>query len=155
MFFQTLKKAAFIGFITPMAILGATSLAFAAGDNKETIPVNVTLEGVQMSDGPLYISVQTRGQYQGIKGYGEVIQKVTPGQMSVTLDIDTPGEYAVSVWHDLNNDGIFSMTKDYKIEDGWGASGDVPTDSAPTFDDVRVTVGGGGANVVVDMIYPT
>lgn len=154
MFVLQLKKAAIIGFMAPLAVLGATSVASALEVSKETIPVNVTLNEVQMSDGPLYVSVQTREQYQGIKGHGAVIENVTPGTMLVTVNIDKSGDYAVSVWHDLNDDGVFNMTEDYRIQDGWAASGTVPKDRAPTFDDVRVAIGGGGANVAVDMIYP-
>lgn len=154
MFVSNLKKAAIIGLITPIAVFGATNAATNMDTIEETIPVQVTLSGIQMSSGPLYISVQTRSQYRGIKGHGAVITDVTPGEMTATVSIDKSGEYAVSVWHDLDNDGVFSMTDSYQILDGWGGSGNVPTDRAPTFDDVRVTIGGGGASIPVAIIYP-
>ena len=100
------------------------------------------------------MSIQTREQYQSIKGFGGILQEASLGEMSATYNIVEPGEYAVSVWHDLDNDGRFSMTKDYQITDGWGASGNAPDTRAPTFDDVKIKVESFGATVPVEMKYP-
>ena len=118
------------------------------------IPVTVTLTSITETQGPIYVSIQTREQYQSIKGFGGILQEASLGEMSATYNIVEPGEYAVSVWHDLDNDGRFSMTKDYQITDGWGASGDAPENRAPTFEDVKIKVETFGATVPVEMKYP-
>lgn len=155
MFVKSMKKGAFVSILSVMTVAGATAAVSYAAEEAPEIPVTVLLSGVQSSDGPLYISVQNRDQYQGIKGYGEIIKRVTAGDMSAVVKIQKSGEYAVSVWHDLNDDGVFSMTQDYKILDGWGGSGTIPKGRAPKFDDVRVTIGGGGASIPVALIYPS
>ncbi|WP_416879467.1 DUF2141 domain-containing protein [Litorimonas sp.] len=119
-----------------------------------TIPVTVKLQGITETDGPIYVSIQTQENYQSMKGFGGIINDPTAGDMTRTFKVDKPGSYAVSVWHDLDDDGRFSMTEDYKILDGWGASGDAPDDREPTFDDVQIKVDESGANVSVDMRYP-
>ena len=122
---------------------------------KGTIPVTISIANVKSGTTPLYISVQKRSEYQGIKGFGNILKATSSGTMTTTVKVDVADEYAVSLWHDLNNDGIFSMTKDYKILDGWGASGNVPKNRAPVFDDVKIRVPSSGQAVNVEMVYPS
>ncbi len=122
MFVKTLKTPLIAGILSSVVLLSAisgTANSSELADENPTIPVTVELSGVQLSDGPLYISVQTRDQFQGVKGYGTVVKKATPGAMSVTVNIGESGEYGIMVWHDLNDDGVFSMSDSYQILDGW------------------------------------
>lgn len=138
------------------SILSAGVPAFAASghSNDGTIPVTITIDNVRAGNVPLYISVQKRGQYQGIKGHGVILKSTTAGTMQATVKVDVVDDYAVSLWHDLDNDGVFSMNERYQPEDGWAASGTVPMNRAPKFDDVKVTVPMAGKAVAVSMIYP-
>ncbi len=142
-----------------LSAMGFTAPAFAEDApvwkaKEGTIPVTVTLKDISRVEGPIYVSVQTETHYQSMKGFGTVIQQAELGDMTMTVKVDEPGEYAVSVWHDLNDDGRFSMTKDYQILDGWGASGNAPSNRAPTFEDVKIKVESFGATVPVTMKYP-
>ena len=122
-----------------------------------TIPVTVTLTDVlpEGSTGePIYISIQTRENYRSMKGFGGMIEKATVGEMSAIFTVDEPGDYSVSVWHDRDDDGRFSMTETYEILDSWGASGTPPTDKEPTFDDVKISIPNMGTSVTIDMINP-
>ena len=122
------------------------------------IPITVTLTGVlpEGSDGgPIYVSIQTRENYRSMKGFGGMIPNAEVGEMTVTYTVDEPGDYSVSVWHDRNNDGLFTMTKTYEILDSWGASGTPPTDRDPNFDDVKVSIPNMGTSISIDMINPT
>ena len=119
-----------------------------------TIPVTVELTALKISEAPLYISIQKRHEYMGMRGFGGIIKAVTNETMSATFNVDETGDYAISVWHDLNDDGVFSMDETYKVLDGWGASGDVPQNRRPIFDDVKVRVETYGAAVSVSLIYP-
>ncbi|WP_017932586.1 DUF2141 domain-containing protein [Robiginitomaculum antarcticum] len=139
--------------LTGVAILlGCALPAFA---DEATIPVIVTLDGVRSGYAPLYISVQKRAHFMGIKGHSEILKTTTDGTMHVTVNVDTPDDYAVSVWHDLNDDGVFSMTDDYQVLDGWGNSGATDLRGRPTFDDVKFTVTDSGAATVVALKYPS
>lgn len=156
MFVPTLKAvgaAALISTVSAASAIAAdlTNDIYEAG----TIPVTVNLSGVEVADGPIYISVQKREEYRGMKGHGTIIKTVTPGNMTATVKVAEPGDYSVSIWHDADNDMVFDMDESYRPMEGWGASGAVPTDRMPTFDDVKVTVESFGATVDVPMIYPT
>jgi uncharacterized protein (DUF2141 family) len=119
------------------------------------IPITVTLKGVNETKGPIYVSIQTRKDYRSMKGFGGILKNPSIGDITQTFHVDKPGEYAVSVWHDLDDDGRFSMTEDYEILDGWGASGNVPDHREPTFDDVEIKVETAGTTVPVEMRYPS
>lgn len=154
MFVKSKKVLRTLGVICVMMGLGATnSVANDAAD--ANIPVEVNLTGVQIANGPIYISVQKREQYMGMKGHGAVLKSVTPGNMSATVNVSEPGNYAISVWHDMDNDTVFDMDKTYRPSEGWGASGTVPADRMPTFDDVKISVESFGTNVTIPVTYPS
>ena len=104
------------------ATVAAPALATPAMANDaalgEGIPVTVDLSEVEARPGRLYISIQTESEYMGIRGAGGVIELVTPGMSAATYGIDRPGTYAVSLWHDLDDDGVFSMDESYSVLDG-------------------------------------
>ena len=83
-----------------------------------------------------------------------MIPKARTGEMTETYMVSEPGEYSVSVWHDRDNDGRFSMSDTYQVLDSWGASGTPPEGKEPTFDDVKITVPPMGTSVEIDMINP-
>jgi len=154
MFVKSSKKLGGLGLIGVMAVLGATNTV-ASEVVDPAIPVTVNLTGVQISDGPIYISVQKRDQYRGMKGHGTILKTITPGNMTATVNVDEPGDYSVSVWHDMDNDTVFDMDETYTPNEGWGASGTVPTDRMPTFDDVKVNVETYGTELTIPVIYPS
>jgi len=150
---KTLGAAALISTISAASAIAAdlTNDIYEAG----TIPVTVNLSGVQIADGPIYISVQKRGQYMGMKGHGAILKTATPGNMTAIVKVAEPGEYSISVWHDMDDDTVFDMDETYRPSEGWGASGTVPTDRAPKFDDVKITVESFGTTIAVPMVYPS
>lgn len=141
------------------AILTLTATSASAADNAEsfyakgTIPLTVNLSGVQIADGPIYISVQKREEYMGMRGHGTIIKTVTPGNMTATVKVAEPGEYAVSVWHDMDDDMVFDMDESYRPVEGFGSSGTPPKDRAPKFDDVKLSIDSYGSAVDVALTY--
>ncbi|MEM6483514.1 MAG: DUF2141 domain-containing protein [Pseudomonadota bacterium] len=120
----------------------------------EKVQFQVTLNGVQTGHAPLYVSVQDAGKFRTDSGNAGVIlrsQELT--NISVDLEVE-PGQYAVSIWHDLDEDGEFSMGANYVPTDGWGASGTPPEDRAPSFDEMMVEILQDGQVIAIDMEYP-
>ena len=141
-----------------MSVWGTTAQADESWYAPGTIPVTVTLTDVQpagaTADDVIYVSIQTRETFRSMKGHGGIIKALTPGTMEATFKVAEPGDYAVSVWHDRDNDMRFSMDVDYTITDGWGASGTPPRDRAPQFDDVKVSIPNMGTSLEIAMINP-
>lgn len=149
------------GVICALYALGALGISPAwaneAPDSKAkdgSIPVTVTLKGITKTEGPIYVSIQTREDFRSMKGFGGILSEPRLGDITKTYKVDAPGNYAVSIWHDLDNDGQFSMSEDYRILDGWGSSGKVTKGSDPTFEDVKFEVTAQGTSVPVEMKYP-
>lgn len=150
---KTLSAAALVSSLSAASAIAADATAdiYEAG----TIPVTVNLSGVEIANGPIYISVQKREQYRGMAGHGAVLNLATPGNMTATVNVAEPGDYSVSVWHDMNDDKVFGLDEAYRPTEGWGASGNVPTSRMPTFDDVKINVESFGTTVSVPLIYPS
>jgi uncharacterized protein (DUF2141 family) len=153
--FVTKKMAVMAAaFVTMAGMATGATAADAVSGHDVKVPVTVTFNGVQPSDVPFYVSIQTEADYRSMKGSGGVLKSTEAGTFTRTFNVPEGGDYAISVWHDLDNDGRFSMTQDYKIVDGWGTSGTVPMGTAPSFDDAKVNVSGYGTDVTIDIIYP-
>jgi len=156
MFVKTLKLLGATALLSAISVTGATAADLTNDIYAEgTIPVTVNLSDIQIADGPIYISIQKREEYRSMKGHGTILKLATPGHMTATVKVSEPGEYSVSVWHDMDDDLVFDMDETYHPTEGWGASGAVPIDRMPTFDDVKIKVESFGTTVAVPMVYPS
>ena len=137
--------------------LGVTINAGAVLANEAAdtaVPITITLTDVIQSEVPLYISVQTEAEYRSMKGQGTILKETSAGALTEAISLPSAGDYAVTVWHDLDNDGRFSMNERYEVLDGWGSSGDVSVPGGPTFETAKISVPNFGTEVTVAMIYP-
>lgn len=130
-----------------LAVL-ATATGALAGD------VVVNMAGVKASGGPLYVSLQTKAQFLRDEGaYGQIIAAPQAGAASVVLKNVAPGEYSVSVWHDVNSNKVFDRAADGRPLDGWSMNNAASLRGEPAFDDVKFTVGAAGITLNLDMFY--
>lgn len=150
----TVTRALSLALMSGFSLLTSAGTALANDADVLTIPVTITLTDVMQSQVPLYISVQTEADYRSMKGQGTILKETTAGTLSKTVSVPTAGDYAITLWHDLDNDGRFSMNERYEISDGWGSSGDVSVPGGPTFQTAKITVPNFGAKATVKMIYP-
>jgi uncharacterized protein (DUF2141 family) len=135
-----------------IAVIGAMTLAAApalAGD------VVINLEGVEAAKGDLYVSLQTQDQFLKNTGaYGAMIKAPKSGQQVVVLKDVAPGDYSVSVWHDIDADHIFSMSPSGMPADGWSMHNAKALRSAPTWDAVKFNMQSNNIELPLKMIYP-
>lgn len=135
-----------------LLLLGALG-ALAIAAPVQAVPLNVELDGVRAAGGRLYVSVQTRDQFMQDAGTaGSVVAAPTAGAHSFSYDLP-PGEYAVSVWHDDNNNGRFDKDERHMPLDGWAMTNAEALRGEPTFDQVRIVLGQAAANIRLAMTY--
>lgn len=68
--------------------------------------------------------------------------------------LSAPGDYAVSVFHDENNDHILNRSLIGLPQEGFGFSNDARVGlGPPSFNDARVTVAAGGASIAIRLRY--
>lgn len=128
-----------------------TALLLAGGAQAASLTVD--LSGVEARGGKLYISVQTKDQYQKKEGLGDVVDSPSAGNHSFTYEVPE-GRYAVSIWHDDNSNDIFDVGGQYGMpQDGWAMHNGLKLRAAPTFEDVSVLVTESGASVTEKMTY--
>jgi uncharacterized protein (DUF2141 family) len=128
-------------------------VATGKADNTDKARLIVTLAGVEEKAGPMYVAVQKRENYQKWNaGVGGVYKDLKAGDHTYEYILPA-GEYAISVWHDSDNDGKFTM-QGYTPLDGWGNSGMQELQGPPTFDDVKITVPAQGTTETVKLHYP-
>ena len=158
------KPLGLIGSALILSLVGATTAYSADLSNSDwkirpgNIPVTVTITNIDPAPAgsdPIYVSIQTENQYQSLKGGGGIAAHAKTGSMTATFFVEEPGDYAVSVWHDRDGDGRFSMSKDYtRVLDSYGSSGEPPADREPVFDEVKIPVPNMGASIRINMINP-
>lgn len=147
-------KTLSLALVSGLSIFMGVGTAAASDESEMTIPMTITLTDVMQSQVPLYISVQTEADYRSMKGQGTILKETTAGTFSETISLPQAGDYAITIWHDLDNDGRFSMDERYEVLDGWGSSGDTSVPGAPTFQTAKITVPNFGAEATIAMIYP-
>jgi uncharacterized protein (DUF2141 family) len=128
--------------------LAAFAAPALAGD------VTLTVTGVEARGGPVVASINTEAQFlraaplQDRSAPGDVAGDVT----LVFTDIP-PGEYALLIMHDINENGQFDMGA-MGPTDGWAFSnGDQPMMGMPTFEQHKFTVTEDGATLTERMRY--
>lgn len=133
------------------AIAAAVSVAAGAAQAGE---VSIAIDGVRAAKGPLYVSLQTAAQFLKDDGsHGKIVQDPKAGTVTVVLSDVPPGEYSVSVWHDIDNDGAFDRAESGMPLDGWSMFNAAALRGEPKFDDVKFAVTARGASINLDMVY--
>lgn len=128
--------------------VGMTSAAMAAD-------VTVTLTGVQAKGGRVLVSLQSGAEFMKPEGrFGAMADGAVTGDETVVVHNVPPGDYAVMVLHDADNDLKMAREADGKPKEGWGMSGQWTRGHRPTFADVKITVPDAGTAVTVPLVYP-
>lgn len=117
--------------------------------------VTLTLTGVEARGGVLLASLQTQGQFmQAAAAHGDRVIDPAAGTVRVTFRNVAPGDYAVTVLHDVDADGRMKMNG-YMPGEGWAMINGETLRATPTFDQVKFTVpASGDVQLTVPMSYP-
>ena len=116
--------------------------------------LTIDLSGVQSAKGDLYVGVQTRDQFLKASGtYGSVLRAPKAGDHHVVIKDVAPGDYSISVWHDVDGDKVFSKAANGIPTDGWSMIGAETLRSEPDWDQVKISVPAAGNSAKLAMIY--
>ncbi len=135
-----------------LAALGVMALLTGTAQAQEN-NLSVELTGLHASEGKLYISIQKEEDFMAQRGHGGIFEVTEAGNETYAFTIPA-GEYAVSIWHDTDNDERFSMDDNWVPTDGWGMSGTASADKQPRFDEVKIAIASSGTSVRIPMVYP-
>jgi uncharacterized protein (DUF2141 family) len=134
--------------ILALGLAALSAVPAFAGD------VTLSLDAVDASGGDLYVSLQKQDEFMQPRGsYGTVIKAPKAGPQTVVLKDVAPGDYSVTVWHDIDADGKFSMGPDGRPRDGWTMNNAAALRGMPTWDGVKFSVPGAGTSLTLTMLY--
>ena len=129
-------------------LLTLTALALTGGAAAAET-VTVTLNGVQARPGEIRASLNTRDQFLRAAPAYTATATATEGGVTLTFENVAPGDYALMVMHDLNENGRF----DYGT-DGWAFSNSaLPMMGPPVFDERKFTVSGAPVTLTETLRY--
>ena len=116
--------------------------------------LTIDLSGVQSTKGDLYVGVQTRDQFlKESWTYNSVLRAPKAGDHNVVIKDVAPGDYSISVWHDVDGDKVFSKAASGIPTDGWSMIGAETLRSEPVWDQVKISVPAAGNSAKLAMIY--
>ncbi|QSS96841.1 DUF2141 domain-containing protein [Psychroflexus sp. ALD_RP9] len=106
------------------------SQLLSAQDNRLSIEV----KGISELKGKIYVGVFTEDNFlRGKPIYGEIVEVEAETEIVNLVDIPT-GNYAVSVYQDLNNNEVFDMDEYGRPTEPWAMSGTNPKNQQPVWD---------------------
>jgi uncharacterized protein (DUF2141 family) len=102
--------------------------------------LTISVDGVEQATGTLYVAVYDEENYLKKPVYGTLI-KVDREEITVVFDSITDGYYAVSIFHDENDNGKLDRgTYGIPIEKTGSSNNAKGSMGAPKFDDCKFTV---------------
>lgn len=127
-----------------LAIMGGAlfgALAFGGLANAAAITLNLT--DIEPRGGHLLVAVQSRDQYmKPAAASGAMISGDIRGAKTITLPDVAPGEYAITVLHDVDGDMAMKMGADGQPLEGWTTKDARTLTDKPQFDQVKYVVSG-------------
>ena len=142
----------FVHYTKSLATLALLALLTCPAQAEEK-NLSVELTGLKASQGKLYISIQKEEDFMATRGLGGVFEVSNAGTETYAFAVPA-GEYAVSIWHDTDNDGRFSMDENWVPTDGWAMSGSTNAEKQPRFEDVKIDIKEDKNSIRLPMIYP-
>lgn len=101
--------------------------------------LTVTFENISEPKGELFIGIYEKDNFLTKPTTGKTVAvKTTDNQ--VTFENLTHGEYAVSVFQDLNGNKQFDMNEYGRPAESWVMSGNVNPNQMPIFEDAKINI---------------
>jgi uncharacterized protein (DUF2141 family) len=153
---MTMRTAIAIGLVFG-AINGAGSIGARAEDVGESNSIKVVVAGLHSNDGE--VDCALFGSADGFPGDSAKARKtakskIENGQAVCIFGGVAPGDYAVSVFHDENENGKLDRNFMGMPKEGVGASNDAAGHfGPPKFDDARFNYPGGRSVLAIHVRY--
>lgn len=136
-----------------MLRLTFAALALLASGIAHAAIVTVDLTGVQARGGTLYATLQGKADFMAKGGYAVKADGNATGTVRLTFNDVAPGDYALSVLHDVDGNQQMGLSAQGIPTEGWAMSRGETLRGRPTFDMVKVTVPADGLTTAARMIY--
>lgn len=99
----------------------------------------ITFDGISEQKGELFIGIYEKDNFLRKPTIGKTIA-VNPTNNQVTFENLDHGQYAVSVFQDLNGNKQFDMDQYGRPAEPWVMSGNVNPNQMPLFEDAKIKI---------------
>lgn len=143
------------------ALIGFEMPALAAADSADCepggIPVTVEVHDLRSTDGNLTITIYG-DRPEDFLGPGRKLARkrvaISGPTTSACLSVPRPGDYAIAIYHDEDDNHDFDRTFVGLPDEGYGFSNDAETIiGPPSYEDARFEVPAGGWTLTIRMRY--
>lgn len=119
-----------------LGIFTATLLLTCIMNAQDRGNLTVKFETISQNKGELYIGIFQKDNFLRQPTEGKTL-KVSAGDREVTFESLAHGDYAISVFQDLNGNKQFDMDENQMPAEPWVMSGDVNPEQMPIWDDAK------------------
>jgi len=121
-----------------ITLILSTTLSFAQTETKQE--VTVTIENIANNRGSLSVALHSQETFMKSEGVQNVSSKITGDKVIVTFKDVTPGNYAIMVLHDENNNQQMDFEPNGMPLESYGISNNPMLMGPPRFSDGKFEV---------------
>jgi len=134
------------------ALLAAASTCLVAAPLASASDLTVTVEGIAQTQGSIMLGLFDETSYKGDGAVNGANLVVESDSVSVTFEGLEPGEYAVRLYHDLNDDGEMNTNPFGIPTEPYAFSNDAKGRFGPAkWEDAKFTVEADGTSHTITM----
>lgn len=113
---------------------------FSQAQDAAGVTVTVTVENVLSDGGTLLAGLHTPDTFMKGAGLTNVNAPAVKGEVTLTFENVTPGEYAIMVMHDANDNKRMDMEANGMPKESYGMTGNAMPMGPPSFVDAKFEV---------------
>ena len=134
------------------ALLAAVSTGLLAAPLAAASDLTITVEGIAQTQGAIMLGLFDEDSYKGDGAVNGAVLAVESASVTVTFDDLAPGEYAVRLYHDLNEDGEMNTNPFGIPTEPYAFSNDARGRFGPaSWDDAKFSVDADGTTHTITM----
>ncbi|MCD2260923.1 DUF2141 domain-containing protein [Psychroserpens luteolus] len=121
-----------------IALIVVSTLGFAQDSKGQTI--TVTIENAKNDNGKLLVSLNTKDTFMKGAGVQNAESKIKDGKATITFENVTPGDYAIMVLHDENENERMDFEDNGMPKESYGMSNNPRSYGPPIYEDAKFTL---------------
>ena len=121
-----------------IALTLITSLGFSQDVKGQTI--TITIENAKSDDGKLLVSLNTKDTFMKGEGVQSAESEIKDGKAIITFENVLPGEYAIMVLHDANENKRMDFEDNGMPKESFGTSNNPRSFGPPMYEDAKFNI---------------
>lgn len=135
--------------ITTLTALLLLTFSGIAQEEQNKITITVTVENAKNDNGKILIDLHTQDTFLKGKGIESLESKVENGKATFTFKNVTPGEYALLVLHDENENYTMDFETNGMPKESYGTSNNSMSFGPPQFNEAKFSVADESLNLTI------